>query len=107
MTVVQHGYFGPSRRAYGPAWRRRVIVTHDPGSCQLETGIRPGKTESSYGVYQLWRPPMNSSVRSHTPPVYRGEQLRAVAMPLGGIGTGSVALCGDGSLRQWQLCNNV
>ena len=33
--------------------------------------------------------------------------MRAVAMPLGGIGTGSVALCGDGSLRQWQLCNNV
>jgi uncharacterized protein (DUF608 family) len=28
-------------------------------------------------------------------------------MPLGGIGTGSVALCGDGSLRQWQLNNNV
>src|SRR5258708_40061121 len=40
-------------------------------------------------------------------PVYRGENLRAVAMPLGGIGTGTVALCGDGSLRQWQLCNNV
>ena len=40
-------------------------------------------------------------------PVYCGENLRAVAMPLGGIGAGSVALCGDGSLRQWQLCNNV
>lgn len=40
-------------------------------------------------------------------PVYYGERLRAVAMPLGGIGTGSVALCGDGSLRQWQLTNSV
>ena len=40
-------------------------------------------------------------------PGYRGENLRAVAMPLGGIGTGSVALCGDGSLRQWQLNNAV
>ena len=38
---------------------------------------------------------------------YTGTHLRAVAMPLGGIGTGSVALCGDGSLRQWQLNNNV
>jgi len=28
-------------------------------------------------------------------------------MPLGGIGTGSVALCGDGSLRQWQIVNQV
>src|SRR2546425_7199054 len=34
--------------------------------------------------------------------VYRGEQLRAVAMPLGGIGAGVIALAGDGGLRQWQ-----
>ena len=39
--------------------------------------------------------------------VYRGESLRAVAMPLGGIGTGSIAICGDGGLRQWQLFNRV
>ncbi|MEA3337888.1 MAG: GH116 family glycosyl-hydrolase [Chloroflexota bacterium] len=38
---------------------------------------------------------------------YRGEALRAVALPLGGIGTGSVALAGDGGLRQWQIGNNV
>ncbi|BCJ35125.1 hypothetical protein Athai_26280 [Actinocatenispora thailandica] len=28
-----------------------------------------------------------------------------VALPLGGIGTGNVAICADGSLRQWQLHN--
>ena len=28
-------------------------------------------------------------------------------MPLGGLGTGSIALCGDGSLRQWQIHNQV
>ena len=39
--------------------------------------------------------------------VYRGERLRAVAMPLGGIGTGSLALAGDGGLRQWQIVHNV
>ena len=39
--------------------------------------------------------------------VYTGEALRALAMPLGGIGTGSIALCGDGSLRQWQIHNQV
>jgi non-lysosomal glucosylceramidase len=38
---------------------------------------------------------------------YRGDALRAVALPLGGIGAGSVALAGDGGLRQWQIVNNV
>ncbi len=28
-------------------------------------------------------------------------------MPLGGLGCGSVALCGDGGLRQWQIFNNI
>ncbi|MDA2926242.1 hypothetical protein MYX78_03245 [Acidobacteria bacterium AH-259-G07] len=41
------------------------------------------------------------------PMVYAGERLRNVAMPMGGIGTGQVALCGDGTLRQWQIFNNV
>ncbi|WP_083958062.1 GH116 family glycosyl hydrolase [Herbidospora mongoliensis] len=34
---------------------------------------------------------------------YSGEARRAVAFPLGGFGTGHVALAGDGALRQWQL----
>jgi non-lysosomal glucosylceramidase len=28
-------------------------------------------------------------------------------MPLGGIGTGQVSICGDGGLRQWQIFNQV
>lgn len=39
--------------------------------------------------------------------VFSGEALRAVAMPLGGLGTGTIALAGDGSLRQWQIANQV
>jgi len=39
--------------------------------------------------------------------VYTGQALRAVAMPMGGIGAGQIALCGDGSLRQWQIFNQV
>ncbi|CAA9572960.1 MAG: GH116 [uncultured Thermomicrobiales bacterium] len=41
------------------------------------------------------------------PKVYRGDALRAAAMPLGGLGTGTIALAGDGSLRQWQIHNQV
>src|SRR5262249_26599471 len=44
---------------------------------------------------------------SRPPRVYRREQLRAVAMPLGGIGTDTIAFCGDGSLRQWQIHNQI
>ena len=40
-------------------------------------------------------------------PRYRGAGLRHVAMPLGGVGAGHVALGGDGGLRQWQLHNQV
>jgi uncharacterized protein (DUF608 family) len=39
--------------------------------------------------------------------VYRGDALKNVAMPMGGIGAGSIALCGDGALREWQIFNHV
>lgn len=34
---------------------------------------------------------------------YAGAQRRAVALPLGGIGTGNLAIGGTGVLKQWQL----
>jgi non-lysosomal glucosylceramidase len=37
--------------------------------------------------------------------LYEGDSRRCVAMPLGGIGTGHVALGGTGVLKQWQLQN--
>lgn len=38
---------------------------------------------------------------------YSGESLRAVKMPMGGIGTGNLSLAGDGTLQQWQIFNQV
>ena len=38
--------------------------------------------------------------------VFRGENLNAVAMPVGGIGTGTVWVAGDGRLCVWQVFNN-
>src|SRR5258708_30860879 len=38
---------------------------------------------------------------------YQGEALRHVALPLGGLGTGQIALGGDGGLRQWQMVNQI
>ncbi len=39
--------------------------------------------------------------------LFKGDNLNCVAFPLGGLGTGNLALAGDGSLRQWQIINNV
>jgi uncharacterized protein (DUF608 family) len=36
---------------------------------------------------------------------FTGDRRRAVALPLGGIGTGNLALGGTGTLKQWQLHN--
>lgn len=38
--------------------------------------------------------------------VFRGEALEAVAMPVGGIGTGTIWVGGDGRLAVWQVFNN-
>ena len=37
--------------------------------------------------------------------VYQGESLTDLALPLGGIGAGSIALGGRGDLREWQIFN--
>ena len=51
---------------------------------------------------------MDRKVRRQKPRlIYKEESLRAVSLPLGGIGAGQVALCGDGGLRQWQIFNNI
>jgi len=39
--------------------------------------------------------------------VYRGKETIDLAMPLGGIGGGNIAICGDGAFRQWQIFNKV
>ena len=43
--------------------------------------------------------------RAATPRSFTGEQLREIAFPLGGIGTGTVSLGGRGELRDWEIFN--
>ena len=40
-----------------------------------------------------------------TPLIYEGEQLREIAFPLGGLGTGCVSLAGNGGLVDWEIFN--
>lgn len=37
--------------------------------------------------------------------LYRDQQLRTISFPLGGIGTGSVGLAGNGRLMDWEIFN--
>ena len=37
---------------------------------------------------------------------YEGEDRRAISLPLGGIGTGTIGLGGHGQLRDWELQNH-
>ncbi len=37
--------------------------------------------------------------------IYDKEHIGKIALPLGGIGTGTVSFCGNGSLKHWELCN--
>ncbi|MEA3407173.1 MAG: GH116 family glycosyl hydrolase, partial [Chloroflexota bacterium] len=39
------------------------------------------------------------------PLIYKDEQLREIAFPLGGLGTGCVSLSGRGGLRDWEIFN--
>jgi uncharacterized protein (DUF608 family) len=39
--------------------------------------------------------------------VYKGKNLQAVGMPIGGIGTGTIWLDGQGRLAVWQIFNNL
>jgi uncharacterized protein (DUF608 family) len=52
--------------------------------------------------FEKWKEELKAGGRDR---VYRGEKLRSVAMPMGGIGAGQIAIAGDGSLRQWQIFN--
>lgn len=37
--------------------------------------------------------------------IYRGKKTREIVFPLGGIGTGSIGLCGNGSFCDWEIFN--
>ena len=52
--------------------------------------------------------PLGGRTYPLTPPrIYRGKNLEAVGMPIGGIGTGSIWLDGEGKLGIWQIFNNL
>jgi uncharacterized protein (DUF608 family) len=56
-------------------------------------------------VEEALRPLIDCSIQQG--PVYEGEHLEHIGFPLGGIGTGSIALTGQAELAEWQIFNQV
>lgn len=85
--------------------RRTFLKGVGPGAAAL-AGSPAWAAQDTANLRKKISSPVSLSSRSDRI-VYRGERLRAVAMPLGGIGAGVIALAGDGGLRQWQILHNV
>ena len=87
--------------------RRKFIHTVAIGAAGMAAAnelFRPSSAVAALTAPNLpesWRYPL-------TPPrVYRGANLEVVSMPIGGIGTGTVWLDGQGRLGVWQIFNNL
>ena len=37
--------------------------------------------------------------------IYEGKNLKEISFPLGGIGTGSIGLMGNGNFTDWEIFN--
>ena len=86
-------------------------------------GPTMGRATSAEGAATIWDAPWGSASEMQTTPsrpnadwadaypmqrprVYKGANLEYVMMPIGGIGTGTIWLDGQGRLAVWQIFNN-
>ncbi len=83
--------------------RRDFLKTAAVGSAGVASLLAARAVEAQTEDFAAW----NASLleRGETR-VYRGDELKHIAMPLGGIGAGQVYLRGDGTLNPWQNFNN-
>jgi len=77
--------------------RRNLLVTTAATAAAQEA---PQATPSKPAAKPATQPGWPGSCRT-----FRGEALREIAFPLGGIGTGTVSLGGRGELRDWEIFN--
>ncbi len=97
----------------GGVSRREFLQVMLIGTAEVAFGrvLSAQEQEMRRNVWQVERstlPPL-PTVRARstqTPRTYRGQNLEYVLMPIGGIGTGTVWLDGQGRLAVWQIFNN-
>jgi non-lysosomal glucosylceramidase len=73
--------------------RRNLLLATAASAAKPKPGAEAAGNDASKG-----EPP-------HPGRRFRDEALREIAFPLGGIGTGTVALSGFGGLRDWEIFN--
>jgi len=67
-----------------------------------EAKQRSAEIAAKAGRYDRWLASVKAPAKRI---VYRGNALKDIAMPIGGIGSGHVSICGDGAVRQWNIFN--
>ena len=72
-----------------------ILVSVICYACESTDNKSSDKEKETFSGQSIW-PVLKS---------YKGKYLDKVAMPLGGIGTGTVSLGGRGDLRDWELGN--
>lgn len=87
--------------------RREFLKTLGVGALVLSGGAQSGRVVAAVPQPPAALRPNGFRRYPLTPPrAYTGANLGAVAMPLGGIGTGTIWIDGHGRLRVWQIFNN-
>src|SRR5437763_7961925 len=96
----------PEKRNGRKKGRRRFLKTVSVGAGATAWLGRAGGNLAA-AVEQATVQSSTSPGQIEYPRIFRGRQLRMIAFPLGGIGTGSISLGGRGQLRDWEIFNRA
>jgi len=101
---------GCSRSCNCSSVSRREFLKAGAAATALATGKPLRAKEGDFPPEAKVPPPKgwwDQLLQRGKPITYVGPSLQKVAFPLGGIGTGSVALHGTGRLVEWQIFNQI
>jgi non-lysosomal glucosylceramidase len=76
-----------------------IFITNQASAQQTGDPIPADK-----GLSKQW---YDELYHDHNQAVYRGEQLKTIGMPIGGIAAGQLYIRGDGTFARWWIANNA
>ena len=86
---------------------RRSFLKQAAGALGAATQVRGWPTLAEPALPQGTANGQRTSARGEIryPRIFRGEQLKTISFPLGGVAAGSLGLGGRGQLRDWEIFN--